>query len=363
SRPVFRWAVLVVGLTLLLWSGVALTAELIGFQAQTQVAAGDYTAAVASFERAFRLNPGQAVFPVQISKLQEAMAARGDREPLQLALQARQRAITLQPTEPVNYLALSRLYEQGGQLQNALQAAQDAVRWYPTYPRGLAQVGRLQDKLGQHAAALAAFARLVEVYRSPVGQVQAVDSLIETAYVHAWIALGDVDRGGKRETEALAQYRLATDLLIRALGPERALSQQMQAAGEANWGHVEENTELANQVLLRLQKSPLPVSGKLMVSLHEALGDAEEAARLLRYLTGLKGSSPETALTRAWAAMELAKSLPKDRQEEVGSAAKNGLLQAERALRLGVDTQLTGWVPQDTADLKQLAQWAQTLSR
>lgn len=367
SRPLPRpalWTMLLLSLGLLVWSARAEHAELLATEATAQIAAGDYPPAVQTLQRAAAWNPAQAQFPVQIAKLEEAMGSRGDREPLALAVQARERAIKLQPTEPINYLALSRLYELAGDFPSALRAAQQAVQWYPNYPRGLAQMGRLQERTGQHEAALATYRRLIDVYHSPTGQYPPVQDLIETAYAQGWIALGDDLLRQRHESEALSQYRPAADLLCQAIASERQMAKQMASAGEGEWGHLQENMDTATGLLQRLQKSDRPVAVRMMIELHKAMGEDDEARRLLRYLSDTTPSAPSGDLARAWATLQLAKDLSKDKQEEARALAKKGLTQAAAALTTSPQTAAAdGWQASDTEDLKALSGWAETFIR
>ena len=366
-RPLPRtllWVMLALSAGLLLWSAKCERAEALAAQADAQIAAGDYPPAVESLQGAAAWNPGQAQFPVGIAKLQEAMGAHGDREALTSAIGARQQAIRLQPTEPVNYLTLSRLYEQVGDLQSALRTIDQAIQWYPSYPRGLAQLAHVQQRLGQHEAALATYRRLVDVYHSPTGQYPPVEGLVETAYAQGWIALGDEARRQHNETEAVAQYRQAAALLGEALGSERAMSQQMAGAGAGEWGHLQEDTDTANELLERLQQSPAPVAVRLMVGLHKALGDNEEALRLLRYQSDTPPATPTGRLAQAWATLQLASDLSRDKQEEARGLAKKGLTQVAAAQSVPLaSASAEGWQAADTDDLNRLKTWAQTFSR
>jgi O-antigen ligase/Tfp pilus assembly protein PilF len=355
-----RWLPLVIGFGLFLWASVAQYAEIVAARAEPQIAAGNYRVAVDYLAQAARINPSQAQFPVQIAKLEDAMAAGGDREPLQRAIAARKQAIRLQPTEPVNYLALSRLYEQAGDLATATRAVQDGLRWYPTYPRGLAQLAHLQDQSGDHAAALQTYRRLLDVYNSPVGRYPPVMDMVETAYVQAWIALGDDARQQHDEAEAVTQYGEAARLLIQAIRMEMGTSKQLAAAGEGNWGHLEENQQTAAELLERLQKSNLPVSVKLMIELHKTLENQEDAQRLLRYLVDSRPNSSSGAAARAWATLQLAQDLEKDKQEEARALAKKGLPEANSALDKlsGTTAAQEGWQQADTDALSRLVQWA-----
>ncbi|MHB8995423.1 MAG: O-antigen ligase family protein [Armatimonadota bacterium] len=367
TRPLLkhaRWLPLVVGITLLLWASAAQYAEVVAGRANSQIAAGNYRVAIDYLEQASRINPSQAQFPVQIAKLEEAMAARGDREPLQRAIQARQRATVLQPSEPVNYLALSRLYEQTGDLVAADKAIVQGLRWFPSYPRGLAQLAHLQEKSGKHEAALQTYRRLLDVYRSPVGRYPPVQDMVETAYVQAWIALGDASREHNNEVEAVTHYAEGARLLIRAISTEMGTSRQLAAAGEANWGHLEENQQTAAELLERLQKSDLPVSVKLMIELHKGLENQEDSQRLLRYLIDTIPRSASGRAARAWAMLQLAQDLEKDKQEEARALAKKGLLAAKTALDELSDTTaaLEGWQQADTDALSRLVQWANSFA-
>lgn len=360
-RPAL-WVMLLLSLGLLVWSAKAEYAEALRAQADAQISAGDYPPAVDTLQRAARWNPAQAQFPIQIAKLQEAMGSHGDRDALARAVTARMQAVKLQPSEPVNYLALSRLYEEAGDLPSALKAIQQAVQWYPTYPRGLAQMGHLQERLGQHDASLATYRRLIDVYHSPTGQYPPIQDLVESAYAQGWIALGDEARRQHNETEALVQYRQAADLIGRAITSERGMSQQLAAAGEGDWGHLQEDTDTATAILQRLQKSDSPVAVKLMIGLHQAMGDTDEARRLLRYLSDTPPTQPAGKLAQAWATLQLANDLSKDKQEEARALAKKGLAQAAAALATAPQA-ADGWQAADTEDLKRLQSWAETFSR
>ncbi|MGE5532416.1 MAG: O-antigen ligase family protein, partial [Bacteroidota bacterium] len=359
-----RWLPLVMGVALLLWASVAQYAEIVAARAEPQIGAGNYRVAIDYLEQAGRINPSQAQFPVQIAKLEDAMAASGDREALQRAIQARNRAIRLQPTEPVNYLALSRLYEQAGDLTAAAKAVHDGLRWYPTYPRGLAQLAHLQDQSGQHAAALQTFRRLLDVYKSPVGRYPPVQDMVETAYVQAWIAFGDDARQRHNEAQAVTQYAEATRLLIQAINMEMGTSKELAAAGEGSWGHLEENQQTAAELLERLQKSDLPVSVKLMIELHKTLENREDSSRLLQYLVDSRPKTASGQAARAWAMLQTAQDLEKDKQEEARVLAKKALPEAKSALGRISDTTAAreGWQQADTDALSRLVQWASTFA-
>ncbi len=108
----------------------------------------------------------------------------------------------------------------------------------------------------------------------------------------------------------------------------------------------------------------MPVSVKLLVELHQALDNQEDAQRLLRYLIDTKPRSASARAARAWAMLQLAQDLEKDKQEEARALAKKGLSAAETALDELSDTIAAreGWQQADTDALSRLVQWANTFA-
>lgn len=361
--PALGWVAVVLGAVLLTWTLTLARGEALGSRGDRLVAQGAYSAAMAAYTRAAQWSPLQARFAVQRAKVLEAMAQRQDADALARAVQARLVATKLQPTEAVNYLALSRLYAEAGDLTSAVAAAQEALRWYPRYPRGLAQLGDVQEEAGQDAAAIATYERLAELYDTPVGQCPAVTEMVETAYCYAWIALGDHARAEGRSRDADSLYGKAAAVVSWAIATESAFSEQLALAGEGSFGRVEENRGIAEQLAQRLHGREDPQALFRLAQLAIALGEHQEAAEMLERLAELPTRAqgvPETPRLRAWAVLMLARQMyAEGGGEEARNLAAKGLGMAR-----GVQGKMVPggiwWLPEDEAALNNLRLWAET---
>ncbi len=348
-----------VGLLLTIWCGKSLVAEAVAARGDAEMAVGAYAAASATYERAAAWNPGQASFATQMARCEEALAAGGDSNALARALQARLRAVALQPTEPQNYLALARLYDMAGRQDEALAAARAALQNYPNYPRGLADLGQLQKRAGQHAAALQTYRQLLALRDSPVGRYPPVDSVTETAYARGWIALGDEAVRNGQVAEALTDYGQATLLLAEAINQAQATREA--TGGEIRgFGRVAEDAAMAEEVLTRLRRINTALSVMRQAQLTLALRRQDEGRTLLERLAEQRapGAGEADWLAVNWGRLRLAQELRKDEPKRaVQLARKVDMILAPSSPETVAKR---GWLPEDTASLKSLQQWAQT---
>lgn len=354
KRTGWHWAAVALTAGLLLWSVTCLYGEIVLARADAQAMAGAYSSAAETYAAATRLNPKQARIWVQLSKVQEAQGSGREDAALQAAIVARQRAVALQPTEPLHHIALARLYEEANRLPEALQEAQRALQLYPNYPRGLATLARLQQAAGQKQQAVQTFQRLQELYRSPVGKYPPVTEMQDTAFAYGWLGMGDHYWSQGQKTRALLEYYQAVRLLRDALGMQ--VSAQAKT-GEQLFGRLEDDAALARELRARLMRDNRALSVMMMVQLHQALGEADEARALLDYLIAGRAETalPADRLAAAWARLEIANLLRADKQEDAAAdMAKEGLQAAKAAEQASPETlSAEGWTADEAARLQQ----------
>ncbi len=346
------------GLILCIYCAKNLGAEWIAMRAQA--AAESHALAYASmlYERAARWNPAQARFWIEISRIEEALALAGAENALPRAIQARLRALALQPTEPLNYLALARLYDRAGRLEDALAAAQAALQHYPRYPRGLAALGQLQEKAGQFEAAGRTYRQLVALQKGLVGQCAPIEGITETAFAWGWIGLGDEAQRKGHQTEALMHYGKAACLLEQAIN-EQMRFKEITGGEEIGLSHLAEDTSLAQQVLERLQRLNNPLSWKRQIRLYFALRREEDAKLLLEKLVRATPQTPADKMAQAWGFLKLAQQKQNEQQEDWRTLAKKGLhLIAAAKRQIAPQALPPGWLEEEGRALETLRQWA-----
>lgn len=352
-RTGWHWAAVTLTAVLLLWSVTCLYGEIVLARADSLAMAGAYTSASETYAAAARLNPRQARVWVQLSKVREAQGGGREDAALQDAIAARQRAVALQPTEPLHHIGLARLYEEADRLPEALQAAHRALELYPKYPRGLATLARLQQAAGQKQQAVQTCQRLQELYNTPVGQYPPIAEMQDTAFAYGWLGMGDHYFEQGQKTRALLEYYQAVRLLRDALGMQ--VSAQAKT-GEQLFGRLEDDAALARELRARLMRDNRALSVMMMVQLHQALGEADDARELLKYIQTGRADTvlPADRLAGAWARLELAKLLEDDKQEDAAVAmAKQGLQAAKAAEQASPETlSAEGWTADEAARLQ-----------
>jgi O-antigen ligase len=351
----WRIAAVMVLAGLVVWSGKNLYAEAVAGRAEGLAAQRAYAAASMAYERALRLNPGQARFWAQRSRIEEALALSGDRAALARAAEARLAASRLQPTEPQHYVALSRLYEMADRLPEALAAAREAIARYPTYPRGLAQLAQVQARSGDRAGALATYRRLNEVYESPVGRYPAVPEIVETAFAYAWLGLGEEALRQGDWVSAGGYYGQAVAAVANELARNRFLMTQLGEGGKEAW---EENL-LAGLVREHLGQLGGPLADWWQARLWQAQGKPADEQVYLQAALAAPAQRPEEWQAQAAAALSLARQLPAEATQEKARLVAKGLslLQSGSAAEK-LDDRL--WRPEDQARLQELKTWAES---
>lgn len=323
-------------------------------------AAQDYPAAAAAYERATHWDPWQARLQVQRSKVLEAIAGP-DPGGLARAVQARLAAIRQQPTEALNYVALSRLYLGAGDKQSAVNAAREALRWYPRYPRGLVQLAAAQEAAGDRAGALATYRQLAALYATPVGQCPAIEGMgLETAYAAAWIALAAEARRTGREAEATRLEAQAATMLAGALDADRGVRTQTGGAVDLSLGRSSENESLAHLLLAQLARLRGPAARYREAQLTAALGDTAETQRVLSGVLAGLGDHPagEAARLQVWAMLQEGREeMSGDRKEEGRERVAKGLALADRLPPYAPRGE-AWWGAEDENQLSALREWA-----
>ncbi|MGI5816642.1 MAG: O-antigen ligase family protein [Armatimonadota bacterium] len=234
--------------------GWGLRAQLLHAQGSAMLASGRPQMAAAPLRRAAELDPLDA----QIRhRLAQAVAASPFDGPVR-ALDLRLQVARLNPLDAGNYVAMAQLYAGLGEEQSALAAAGRAVEVHPNYARAWVVLAQLQESAGLEEQARATWRALEEIYRSPVGQFQAIDEVTDVSWAYAWLALGrEAEEQGEFD-EAAKYFRRAAELtgsftrmqrsreeLLRQIGTwneaEVVEAERMQAAAERGLERVEES--------------------------------------------------------------------------------------------------------------------------
>ncbi|MEN6305092.1 MAG: hypothetical protein ABFD96_20370, partial [Armatimonadia bacterium] len=116
---------------------------------------------------------------------------------------------------------------------------------------------------------------------------------------------------------------------------------------------------LARELRARLMRDNRALSVMMMVQLHQALREADEARNLLDYVVSGRAETrlPSDQLAAAWARLELANLLKADKQEGAATQmAKMGLHAAKAAEGAAPDAlSREGWTPDEAARLQRVS--------
>ncbi len=260
---------------LLLWSVVALHSEAQRTAAVSLARSGNAAAARAKLARVL---PIDAYRWSELSKIEESLAAAARPGALRQAIEARRRAISLQPTEPTNYTALGRLLMEDGDAQAARQAMAGAVELHPTSTDALAALGRLLQEQGDRAAALDVYRRLVALHDTPVRLAQAVEYFVDRNYVYGWVPLAvEALEQGNRE-QGLQYASQAADLALQYVAGMELYRPILELSGRYDLRDIGEMEQYALDAAGLLRRVGTPVALLRAAWVLQALGKDSEAA-------------------------------------------------------------------------------------
>lgn len=253
-----------------------LGAELLTARADTLTGRRQFYAAEQAAVWATRLSPFSPGAWETLGGVSEAQLNSADSPQLQRAIEARQRAARLAPTEPKNYIALADLYGLEGEPERGLEYAERAVAVYPTGTRGLAALAKLQEQAGQEDEAEATYRRLLALRESPVGRYEAVPELPEADYVWAYSSLGlRALEAGDTETGQQMLYNGLELLNARLRGEELTMDMALRYGGGPT-RQMQRFSEMAGAAEAALARHPDALN---KLRLAEAWGRLRERAR------------------------------------------------------------------------------------
>jgi putative inorganic carbon (HCO3(-)) transporter len=230
------WLAAALALIVALLAAGGLQAQRLQAQAKAMVARGHYQPAAAALRRAAELDPLDAGIAADLAQA-VAVTAIG---PPTRALELRLRAAELNPLDGGNYVGLAELYARLDEEQSALAAAQRAVEVAPNSARSYVTLAQLQERFGRADEALATWRALDELYKSPVGQIAAIEQPTDFLWAYAWLPLAEAAEERGDRDEAARYFRQAADLTGGYAEMQRAVEEAMKLLGSWNEAMVAE---------------------------------------------------------------------------------------------------------------------------
>lgn len=269
-------------------AGFLVVAALVALVSETELAAGRQLARMGASQVAeshlLRVLPVDARRWVEASLLEEHMGARGRPEALTKALELRQRALALQPTEPTHYNALARICEDlegAGEGEEWLREAQECLRkgieYYPTSVEMLGRLMRLQERTGQGAKALVTARRLADLYDTPVRTAQAVEYFIDRQYADAFLLLAGDRMAAGDPAGALYPAMKAGDVAAFWVLLQRTNRQILELSGRYDPAEIARMESVARDAMNLLQELDRPLGNYRRALALYRLGELEEA--------------------------------------------------------------------------------------
>ncbi len=356
-----RRAATIGGCLLVAFAAVLLVSEVELSRGRRLAARGAFTLAEDHLARVLPINAARWV---ELSRIYEHRASRGDPSSLRRALELRALARLEQPTEPTHYNALGRIsaamWEASGDriwLTRAEKYYTQGIDAYPSSTEMLAALGQLQEKDGREREALATYRRVADWYDTPVRTSQAVQYFVDENYAVAYVPLAEnaLERGD-RDQAALDAGR-ALCLATQWVQSQRQYRQMFQLAGRYDPQKIDTVKALAERAMRVLEETGRPVS-KLRIGLGlYRLDRVDESIGVLEELVGtLTPGTLEHDAVRGFALLTLAQCYDGlDRASDAREARQEGLRLAASALerldKPGAADTVFGWEPDDTARL------------
>ncbi len=230
------WLAAALALIVALLAAGGLQAQRLQAQAKAMVARGHYQPAAAALRRAAELDPLDAGIAADLAQA-SAVTSIG---PPTRAVELRLRAAELNPLDGGNYVGLAELYARLDEEQSALAAAQRAIEVAPNSARSYVTLAQLQERFGHADEALATWRALDELYKSPVGQIAAIEQPTDFLWAYAWLPLAEAAEERGDRDEAARYFRQAADLTGGYAGMQRANEEALKLLGSWNEAMVAE---------------------------------------------------------------------------------------------------------------------------
>lgn len=238
-----------------------------GRRAQAQ---GNLLMAETCFRAAVRLMPGCGEYHRDLARVIGPPKGIAELE----------RAIELEPTNPINQVMLAKTYEIVGPWDEAAARYQRAIELYPNYLRAYRGLADLDVRRGRVESALTLYRRMVAIERSPYERYKALEQRIEPEYAYAHYELGRAAlERGDAET-AHTELERALEILRQRETIGATMIQALQAAGEYSPATEREISELRARSLWRLAQvwqrlGDEPKADPLRVQARQAAPDVE----------------------------------------------------------------------------------------
>jgi len=351
-RRAARAVPMVLSAVLALWAVTALYSEA---QRATGKRLGQMGAAESARDKLARVLPVDAYRWTELSRVSERESRGLPGEQLERAIAERRRAIALQPTEPTNYTALTRMLTTAGRLDEAQAAAEKAVECHPTSTDALAALGLLLERRGSRAAALDVYRRLAALYDTPVRTSQAVEYFIDRNYVFAWVPLAEDAMRAHKLPEALDAASKAADVAGQFVASTLQYRQMLELAGRYDPRELDEMGHYAERAAAVLRRVGTPIA-RLRAALGLVrVGRLEDAVEKLRALAD-GDQAPHSAAIEVSARFGLAECLEAQGDTEGARQLRDRAMpEAQQVLgELGANGSAggEGWAPEDTRRLQ-----------
>ncbi len=170
-----------------------------GFLSQVQTPLG--LSPPSSLHAALKIEPWNAEAH---RKLAEWYSLMGE---IPRALREMDIAIRYEPTNGVNYYRKGQLLEMAHRRDLAKQAYQQAAQWDPNSTRGWLALGYLLERQGKTTEAEKAYQRILQIQKSPAGQVKALQEMENPDYAVAYLRLAEIYRRQGNLTQTLKCVR------------------------------------------------------------------------------------------------------------------------------------------------------------
>lgn len=168
--------------------------------------------------------------------------------------------LPLEPTNPRIPYSAAEAYMRAGQDSLALGWLKLARERDPKSPRLLMDEARLMARAGRTEEAMRRWQRMLEIEKSPYGQVKALPQVVEPAYAWAHAAVGDDHLRQARIPQARQEWQASLEILQSFLGSMEEMGPVLRAAGLVDDELLEAAENLRNSVQNRLRSYPAPNS-------------------------------------------------------------------------------------------------------
>ena len=182
-------------------------------KARASAAQNDFLRAQDLLGQAITLTPDNAELRAEMSRAVAFSRGPSQEQPLRDAISWLEGAARLQPTEATYQYQLAQLHRALGEAELAIIAADAARCLSPSDTRILLLLARLYEGAGRLDDSHTMYVRIDELWRSPVGQYQAIEQYVNLDYAYAWLHLARVAQADGNTEELAALKQRAARLL------------------------------------------------------------------------------------------------------------------------------------------------------